>query len=60
VLDARGDPARALDVAAVRDKFHRLVDQVMDRAAADEIAELCLAATEQADALAALCARMDC
>jgi 2-methylcitrate dehydratase PrpD len=59
VLDARGDPARALDVAAVREKFHRLVDRVMDKTAADEIAEACLAATEQGDALAALCARMD-
>jgi hypothetical protein len=59
VLDARGDPARALDVAAVRDKFHRLVDRVLEKAAADEIAEACLAATEQGDALAALCARMN-
>jgi 2-methylcitrate dehydratase PrpD len=55
VLDARGDPAHALDVSAVRDKFHRLVDRGMDRAAADQIAEACLAATEHRDALAVLC-----
>jgi 2-methylcitrate dehydratase PrpD len=58
VLDARGDPPRSCDLD-VRAKFHRLADPVIGKPAANELAEACLAATEQEDALAILCAKFN-
>ncbi len=58
VLDARGDPPRFGEVDA-RAKFHRLVDAIVGRPAANELAEACLAATERDEALAILCARFN-
>jgi len=58
VLDARGDPPRYHDLD-VRAKFHRLADRVIDKPAASELAEACLAATEHDDALAILAAKFN-
>jgi 2-methylcitrate dehydratase PrpD len=58
VLDARGDPPRAGEVD-VRAKFHRLADRVIGKPAADDLIEVCFAATERDDALAKLCATMN-
>jgi 2-methylcitrate dehydratase PrpD len=57
VLDARGDPSRSSEVD-VRAKFHRLVDPVIGKTVGCELAEACLAATEQDDALTMLCAKI--
>jgi len=54
VLDARGDPPRSCDLD-VRAKFHRLADPVIGKPAANELADACLAASEQDDALTILC-----
>jgi 2-methylcitrate dehydratase PrpD len=56
VLDAKGDPLHPCDLD-VRVKFHRLVDPVIGKLAASELAEACLGAVEQDDALAVLCAK---
>lgn len=58
VLDARGDPSRSSEVD-VRAKFHRLVDPVIGKVAASELEEACLAATEQDEALATLCSKIN-
>jgi 2-methylcitrate dehydratase PrpD len=58
VLDARGDPLRSGDLD-VRAKFHRLADPVVGKPAADELAEACLTATEQDEALTLLCAKFN-
>ncbi len=58
VLDARGDPPRSCDLD-VRAKFHRLADPAIGRTAANELADACLAATEQDAALAILCAKFN-
>jgi hypothetical protein len=58
VIDARGEPPRSSDLD-VRAKFHRLADPAIGNAAANELAEACLAATEQDDALAILCAKFN-
>jgi 2-methylcitrate dehydratase PrpD len=58
VLDARGDPRRSCDFD-VRAKFHRLVDPAVGKTAADEVAEACLAAIEDDDALTKLCAKFN-
>ena len=55
VIDAPGDPGRALDSAAVQEKFHCLADPVLGRQAAEAMAAHCLKATEQDDALESLC-----
>jgi 2-methylcitrate dehydratase PrpD len=57
VLDAPGDPPRSGEVDA-RAKFHRLADRVIGNAAAKELVEACLGATEQDEALATLCAKL--
>jgi len=54
VLDAKGDPPRSCDLD-VRAKFHRLVDPVIGKPAANELADACLAAIEQDDVLTILC-----
>jgi hypothetical protein len=58
VLDASGDPLRSYDLD-VRAKFHRLADPVVGKTAANEMAEACLAATEQDAALVKLCAKIN-
>ena len=58
VLDARGDPPRSCDLD-VRTKFHRLADPVIGNAAANELAEACLAAADKDDALGILCAKFN-
>jgi 2-methylcitrate dehydratase PrpD len=58
VLDARGDPPHSCNLD-VRAKFHRLADPVVGKTAANELAEACLAATEQDDALMILCAKFN-
>jgi 2-methylcitrate dehydratase PrpD len=58
VLDARGDPPRSCDLD-VRAKFHRLADPAIGNPAANGLADACLAATEQDDALAILCAKFN-
>ena len=58
VLDARGDPPRSCDLD-VRAKFHRLANPVVGKLAANELAEACLTATEQDDALTLLCAQFN-
>jgi 2-methylcitrate dehydratase PrpD len=57
VLDARGDPPRSCDLD-VRAKFHRLADPVVGNLAANELADVCLTAIEQGDALTMLCAKI--
>jgi 2-methylcitrate dehydratase PrpD len=54
VIDAPGDPSRALDIRGVREKFHRYADGSMDQAAADQLADACLAAMDSDQALAKL------
>jgi 2-methylcitrate dehydratase PrpD len=56
VIDATGDPPRSGDLD-VRAKFHRLANPIIGKAAANELAEACLAATEQDVALGKLCAK---
>lgn len=58
VLDARGDPRCSSDFD-VRAKFHRLADPAIGKPAACELAEACLAATEDDDALTILCAKFN-
>jgi 2-methylcitrate dehydratase PrpD len=58
VLDATGDPPRLGDLD-VRAKFHRLVDPILGESAANELAETCLAATDQDAALMKLCAKFN-
>jgi len=58
VLDATGDPPRSCDFD-VRAKFHRLADPVVGPPAANELAEACLAATEEDDGLTILCAKFN-
>jgi 2-methylcitrate dehydratase PrpD len=58
VLDARGDPPRSCDLDE-RAKFHRLADPVVGKPAANELAESCLAATEDDDALTILCSKFN-
>jgi 2-methylcitrate dehydratase PrpD len=55
VLTARGDPARPANVSELREKFHRLVGPVIGEAVTPKLAEICLAATHDDDALASLC-----
>jgi hypothetical protein len=43
----------------VRAKFHRLADPAAGKTAANEMAEACLAATEQDTALVKLCAKIN-
>jgi hypothetical protein len=43
----------------VRAKFHRLVDPILGESAANELAETCLAATDQDAALMKLCAKFN-
>jgi 2-methylcitrate dehydratase PrpD len=54
VTEATGDPAKSLDEAAVRAKFHRLADPVIGHDAGARLAGLALAATTDDAALAAL------
>jgi 2-methylcitrate dehydratase PrpD len=58
VLDATGDPPRSGDLD-VRAKFHRLADPILGESAANELAETCLAATDQDAALLKLCAKFN-
>jgi 2-methylcitrate dehydratase PrpD len=58
VLDATGDPPSSRDFD-VRAKFHRLADPVLGTTAAQDLAEVCLAAVEHDDALTTLCARFN-
>ena len=58
VLDARGDPPRSSEVD-VRAKFRRLVDPAIGEIAACELESVCLAATEQDEALATLCSKFN-
>jgi 2-methylcitrate dehydratase PrpD len=58
VLDAKGDPLRSCDLD-IRPKFHRLADPIIGTPAADELAETCLNATENDEALSHLCAKMN-
>jgi 2-methylcitrate dehydratase PrpD len=54
VLDALGDPARPLDEAAARGKFHRLADESLGHAAAAALADDCVQSVVTDDALARL------
>lgn len=56
VLDAPGDPSRAFEIDQVQEKFHRYADSLIGKTCADELSAACLAATENDDALATLCA----
>jgi 2-methylcitrate dehydratase PrpD len=53
VMDTTGDPPCAHDLD-VRAKFHRLTDPIVGEAAANELAEACLAAAEHEEALSKL------
>jgi 2-methylcitrate dehydratase PrpD len=56
VRDALGDPARPLDEAAARGKFHRLADPSLGEAAAAALADACVRSVADDAALARLCA----
>jgi 2-methylcitrate dehydratase PrpD len=58
VLDATGDPPHSGDLD-VRAKFHRLADPILGESAANELAQACLAVTEQDAALLKLCAKFN-
>lgn len=55
VLDAPGDPAKAIAMSGALEKFYRLTDIVMGRSKGGELAQACLASIEHIDALARLC-----
>jgi 2-methylcitrate dehydratase PrpD len=56
VLDAPGDPAKAIARSEALEKFHRLTDTIMGRRKGVELAQACLGSIEHIDALARLCA----
>jgi 2-methylcitrate dehydratase PrpD len=56
VLDAPGDPSRPFDTATAQAKFHRYANAQLGEKRATELAGACLAAPENSDALAELCA----
>jgi 2-methylcitrate dehydratase PrpD len=55
VLDAPGDPSRQFNTTEALAKFHHYADAQLGEKAATELADACLAAPENSEALAKLC-----